>query len=456
MRKCTFLILLVLGWESVVHGEDLDFWEDLWFQHARMQLTSPTSNNMEEVRIASNSRETPSFTELTESYEWHYLERKDLSIQCALYTQRLESERAFLDDPELMDYLYGRLLDIFPGSLPHGHPGELKIRVLKDPTPNAFAMSDGTIILNSGMLTFVHDEQELEGVIAHEVAHIVMDHNLENSLGNTSRQVFADLLSGITAGVVSYNLAREGYSSTNSAIVGAYAGVSVGLLTNEVLGIIGASYSRKQEMEADAAAHGWIKSTGRDPRSFIRLLARLDEYGRVNGISAKASLADDHPGVRERILALGDTQPVLPEELSTTNPGYDRKVSPVLTLNGLQYIGQLEYAKAGTLLDRAIASGWYSSRTLVSKAMIKRLYAKDDREVQEAITLCERAIKRTSDFDPWTWAELGLSLLKLRNMQAALTAFENCHTELLPLEKERASQLIWVQEMVSKIKSELE
>src|SRR5690625_6791023 len=48
--------------------------------------------------------------------------------------------------------------------------------VLKEPEINAFAMPAGVIALYSGLILEAHDEREVAGVLAHEIAHVIQDH----------------------------------------------------------------------------------------------------------------------------------------------------------------------------------------------------------------------------------------------------------------------------------------
>ena len=57
-------------------------------------------------------------------------------------------------------------------------PSEFPIRffVIKESEPNAFAIPGGTIFVTSGLIRLVESEDELAGVMGHEVAHVVRRH----------------------------------------------------------------------------------------------------------------------------------------------------------------------------------------------------------------------------------------------------------------------------------------
>src|SRR6478672_12481407 len=51
-----------------------------------------------------------------------------------------------------------------------------KFRALRDPVPNAFAMPNGSIYINTGLLALLEDENQLAAVLAHEVTHVSERH----------------------------------------------------------------------------------------------------------------------------------------------------------------------------------------------------------------------------------------------------------------------------------------
>jgi beta-barrel assembly-enhancing protease len=52
----------------------------------------------------------------------------------------------------------------------------IKIHILNKDEINAFALPDGHLVIYSGLITASENQEELSGVISHELAHIQMDH----------------------------------------------------------------------------------------------------------------------------------------------------------------------------------------------------------------------------------------------------------------------------------------
>ncbi len=55
-------------------------------------------------------------------------------------------------------------------------PFDYQFYVLNTPDINAFAVPGGKVFLNSGLILMVESEDELAGVMAHEIGHVVARH----------------------------------------------------------------------------------------------------------------------------------------------------------------------------------------------------------------------------------------------------------------------------------------
>ncbi|MGZ3687435.1 MAG: M48 family metallopeptidase, partial [Bdellovibrionota bacterium] len=75
-----------------------------------------------------------------------------------------------------------------------GHPSRFyRILVIDLPSPNAFAVPDGEIVVTSGLMNMAPSESALAGVLAHEVGHVELNHagkRLDRSDGNLLSAIF--------------------------------------------------------------------------------------------------------------------------------------------------------------------------------------------------------------------------------------------------------------------------
>jgi predicted Zn-dependent protease len=175
-------------------------------------------------------------------------------------------EGAVYDDPELAAYVdkIGQRLAAV-SDLPDI---EWTFTVLDAPEINAFATPGGFIYVNRGLLAYLNSEEELAGVIGHEIAHVTARHHARRK----------------TAGVTGKVLSTSAYVLTGSgALYEASEMYGAELLSG---------YGRNMELEADGLGAEYMYRAGYDPEAlldvigvlknqeqFMRLMAR--EQGRT-------------------------------------------------------------------------------------------------------------------------------------------------------------------------------
>ena len=158
--------------------------------------------------------------------------RHELDQEAIDYLGKIEEYDGFFEDAYLTDYLQRLLYEIHPITLGDKRPGNLNIRVLKSNEPNAFCLPNGTIIISTGLLSVIESEDELIGVLSHEVAHFVLDHQLVNYNAQIQRQQRAEFWAGFATVVAA---ASEVYMSLEHDI---YTGGSLTLSTAILSSII--------------------------------------------------------------------------------------------------------------------------------------------------------------------------------------------------------------------------
>lgn len=160
------------------------------------------------------------------------------------------------------------------------HRPQLKytFRVVDSPIINAFALPGGYVYVTRGILAHFNSEDELAGVLGHEIGHVVARHGAEQM----SRQQLAGLGLGIGS-LVSEHFAR--YANV------AGAGLSLLFL----------SYSRSQESESDRLGVEYSTKTGYDSHKMAEFFQTLDRMRGDSGQSLPSFLSTHpDPGDRER------------------------------------------------------------------------------------------------------------------------------------------------------------
>ncbi|MDR1973029.1 MAG: M48 family metalloprotease [Treponema sp.] len=157
--------------------------------------------------------------------------------------------------------------------------------ILDSPEINAFATSGGHVFVTLGLVNTAASEDALAAVLAHEVAHIQLQHSLKAI--RTSRITTAVMATGSAA----VNLAASGTSLAELTDIFDES------ITDIVGTMVNNGYSRDQEFEADALALSLLSRAGYDPSSLIEMLRAL-ETGLGN---SDGGFGRTHPAPRDRI-----------------------------------------------------------------------------------------------------------------------------------------------------------
>lgn len=162
---------------------------------------------------------------------------------------------------------------------------EWKFRALRDPVPNAFAMPNGSIYINTGLLALLDDENELAAVLAHEVTHVTERHTYLQNRSMRKKVLAINILNTIG----------------NWNPIGGPAGMAISLIATVspfMLAISVLGYSREQEKEADMEGLKAATAAGFAPEGMpnsFKALQRDIEGEQFN------SFYSDHPKLQERI-----------------------------------------------------------------------------------------------------------------------------------------------------------
>jgi predicted Zn-dependent protease len=147
--------------------------------------------------------------------------------------------------------------------------GSYEVTLLNSPVVNAFALPNGRLYLTRGLLALANDQAEIASVVAHEIAHVQARHAVERA----ELQQRSELVQRVVAQVLEDPVAGTQVEARSKVTI--------------------ASFSRRQELEADLIAVRAIAAAGYDPYGASRFLASL---GRT--VNHRAMLTGERPGSR--------------------------------------------------------------------------------------------------------------------------------------------------------------
>lgn len=164
------------------------------------------------------------------------------------------------------------------------HGGEpYRVTILNSPIVNAFALPPGNLYVTRGLLALANDSSEVAAVMAHEIAHITANHAHQREEEEKRAAVISQAASVIQ-------------NKQKSEEVEALAQRTI------------ASFSRQQELEADAIGIKVIARAGFDPYGAARFLGALGRSAALrssligqNASARKPDMLATHPSTPERV-----------------------------------------------------------------------------------------------------------------------------------------------------------
>ncbi|MGH9219969.1 MAG: M48 family metallopeptidase [Vicinamibacterales bacterium] len=202
-----------------------------------------------------------------------------------------------ITDVRIVKYLGGlgdRLVAVAPREL--SHPAyEYSFTPVNLKEINAFALPGGPMFVNRGMFDAAAAEGEVVGVMAHELAHVLLRHGT----ANVSKAQNPWLQLGQIAGVV------------GGAVVGGAAGSAIAQGTQFGLGTLMLRYSRDFEKQADLLGAQIMARAGYDPRALARMFETIERESKANGGGGAPQWMSSHPNPGNRTIYITKEAEVL-------------------------------------------------------------------------------------------------------------------------------------------------
>jgi predicted Zn-dependent protease len=167
---------------------------------------------------------------------------------------------------------------------------------------NAFALPGGPMFLHRGMLQAARTDDEVAGVMAHELSHILLRHGTLQAAKAQKFQI------GAIAGQVL------------GAIVGGQAGSIIAQGSQIGLGTYFLKYSREYEREADLLGAQLMARAGYDPRQMASMFRTIQQQGGNQG----PEFLSDHPDPGNRYNAINrEAKSLRITGAANTGPAFD-------------------------------------------------------------------------------------------------------------------------------------
>ena len=161
---------------------------------------------------------------------------------------------------------------------------QLHFRSMKN-LANAFALPSGDIVVTDALLELAENDEEIDSVLMHEIAHVVLRHSLQQIIHSSALTVIIALLLGDATALSNIVIALPAF-------------------------LLKSSYSRQHETEADDYALEKMVQAGIDPVHFANMMRKFMALETAGSAIAKSTppkenkinnYLSSHPATEERI-----------------------------------------------------------------------------------------------------------------------------------------------------------
>lgn len=157
-----------------------------------------------------------------------------------------------------------------------------QIYLMEEEEVNAFALPGGVIVLHTGLILEAENTEEILGVLAHEIAHVTMQHGMRNMIESAGLILMVQTVLGDVSGL--------------AALLGQGGAV-----------LLQKKFSRDFEREADELGLEYLVKAKINPRGLVTFFEKLQhKHEDVPGgeVMDKLSWISTHPATEERIADL--------------------------------------------------------------------------------------------------------------------------------------------------------
>lgn len=290
--------------------------------------------------------------------------RQNAETDALRYIEAIKTNGLEFNDPYLLNYLYTLVTKIAPSTLIDGRPGTVNVMIQDSPELNAATYPNGTIVINTGLLAALHTEDELVAILAHEIAHFVLDHSMQNINAQIEAQKKAKaaaVLATILAGIGEVGMAYHSNGYYMPGAVTASVAIAATAIANQAIIDLGMEYNNQQETEADLYAVQVLDFLGYDHNALATALNRLKDIMLIERSKAMYFASYTHPALVDRINKVG-------VPTNNKNSEFEKMVSFAVTNTAFVKYDSRRFKEAMSYVDQNIQNNVATADDYLIKA----------------------------------------------------------------------------------------
>ena len=323
------------------------------------------------------------------------------------YDATIERSGQIYEDRRATAYLQGVMDRLYPE-----FKGKIHVHLYDSTQLNAFALPNGSIYFNIGLLARIGSEAQLAAVLGHEAAHFIEKHSFRQRVSAKNASAFA--VSGIPF-----------------ASLAAVSSIS--------------GFSRDLEREADMKGYARLVKAGYDPHEAHKAFEQLAKEVKALGIE-EPYFFSSHPQLVERIDTFKELAAKQKSGGRVGTEDYNQVVQPIRLEALRKDLGQDRYKSVILVMEDSNLRRYYpaSGYYYLGEAYLRR---DDKNDSQKALQAFQTAEKLAPSFAP-TYKSLGMQYMKAGNKARARESFN----KYLTLASKDAGDRAYVQQYISSLK----
>lgn len=346
-------------------------------------------------------------------------------------------------DAYIQDYIQHIFTGVAPTHLDERRTDRLRVEILQSPNPDAYMLPNGVLIISTGLLSALDSSEELMAIIASEMTHYVLDHQVRNIAKERARVRKANAW-GIALGVaaisaevaLTYN--HDHYMPGGLLIT---AGVANEIMSINALNKMGMGYSDEQFYIADDIALKFLEMNGINTLALGSALYKIASYYKIEKDDYALSQAGGYGNVYKRIKRLGEIKDV-------GNRSFQRTMSSVNTTNAIIQLNNHNYQAAERLAQKNIDNQFATDDDYLILVKANMSYTNSPEDNQKNLDIIQQILEDSKSPNLGLCKQEILLLLRMQKQSQAANALNEYITMLsdFKLQSLANDDIVWANE----------
>jgi predicted Zn-dependent protease len=317
--------------------------------------------------------------------------------------RRIDTSKFLYTNPHALAYLNDLAQTLAAGQV--AEPSlAIRVKILRQPQLNAFALPHGTIYINTGLLARMDNEAQLATVLGHELTHFTHRHALKEARNAKNTTAFHESVSSLFV------------------LVGVPPGAGQLWTLASVQG-----YSREMESEADEVGLNAMVQAGYDPNESPKVFQLFQQDPNEGGLDEPYYFGS-HPKLQDRIdhyTALLSTTYAHQSQVGglTNEDTFHAYLDDVVLEDAAMGLERGRVKAGRTEIEQVLSRRPQNARAHFLLGEAHRRSGHSESETQEALTAYQRAAQLDPAY-PEPHRELGLIYRRSDDVAHARAEFD--------------------------------